>query len=147
VTLPIAASVTPVPLRPTGEPVTATLPVMVAVPVAAPAAVGENRTVMVQVPVATVRVPVQVPPTLEKGAVTATVTPVKDAVPVLVRVKVCVALLVPVVTFPKARGPPVTLTIGAAAGPEYSTAPISTVGPCGLVVLKKSWFGAPELLP
>src|ERR1700692_2799427 len=40
---------TPVPLRLTGEPAPATLPVIAAVPGAAPNAVGENATVMVQV--------------------------------------------------------------------------------------------------
>ena len=50
----------------TGEPVMATLAVMVSVPLTKPGgAIGENTTVMVQVAVATVRVPVQVPPTLE----------------------------------------------------------------------------------
>ena len=38
---------TPVPLRPTGEPETATLAVMVSVPDTGPAAVGENTTLMV----------------------------------------------------------------------------------------------------
>jgi hypothetical protein len=147
VTLAIGAAVKPVPVSCTAEPVTvALLPVMVTVPVAAPAAVGEKRTLMVQV-AATVRVPPQDPPARTKGAVTTTLMPVKVAVPVLLRVRVCEALLVPVATFPKARDVGVTLTIGAAAGPVYSTAPMSTLRPCGLTVPKKSWFGAPVLLP
>src|SRR6267154_224641 len=40
----------PVPLSATGEPVTLTLAVMVAVPVFAPVVVGENVTLIVQVP-------------------------------------------------------------------------------------------------
>src|SRR5258707_13041123 len=61
----VRTGVTPVPLRPTGEPVTATLALMVNVPVDAPAAVGVNTTLIVQLPVTTLRVAgagPQVPP-------------------------------------------------------------------------------------
>jgi len=52
----------PVPVRVTGEPVTVTFAVMVNVPFAAPGgAIGENTTLIVQVPAAGVSVPVQVP--------------------------------------------------------------------------------------
>jgi hypothetical protein len=82
----VALAAKPVPERRTGEPVTPTLALMVTEPVAAPTAVGENTTVMVQVPGASV--PVQVPPALANGAVTATVIPVKLAA-VIVEVRVC----------------------------------------------------------
>src|SRR5271169_4143449 len=109
-------SATPVPLSATGEPVISTLAVTVTVPVAAPVTVGENTTVMVQVPVVVVRVAPQVPPALENGAVTTTVMPVRLAVPVLCRVRVCAALVVPIATFPNASGPPVMLPIGVLPG-------------------------------
>ena len=54
---------TPVPVNATGEPVTGTLPVMVTVPVLAPALVGENLTMIVQVEAAA-KVAPQVPPCL-----------------------------------------------------------------------------------
>jgi hypothetical protein len=80
--------ITPVPLSATGDPVTVALvPVIVAVPLAAPAAVGLNRTLMVQV-AAAASVAVQLPPLRLKGAVTATAMPVKAPVPVLCSVKV-----------------------------------------------------------
>ena len=86
---------TPVPVSVTGEPVTATLPVIVTVPFAAPVAVGENTTLIVQLPPAP-SVAVQLPPERVNGAVTATVTPVRAAVPVLCSVSVRVELVVPV---------------------------------------------------
>jgi hypothetical protein len=87
-----------VPVKLTGEPVTSTLPVMVTVPVAGPAAVGENTTLMVQVAPAT-KVAPQKPPNdpvgRENGAVTTTVIPVRFAVPVLWSVRVWAVLVVP----------------------------------------------------
>ena len=61
------AGVTPVPLRFTGELVTATLAVMVNIPVKVPSAFGWNTTLMVQVPVPGVRVVPQVPPAVPLG--------------------------------------------------------------------------------
>ena len=62
----VTTPATPVPLRPTGEPVTVTLPVMVSVAFTRPGAVGENATLIVQV-LAPARVPVQVPPAAPAG--------------------------------------------------------------------------------
>ena len=83
-----APGVVPVPLNPTGEPETATLAVIVAVPLAgAGGAVGEKTTLIVQVDVAA-RVAVQVPAppcatvARENGPVNATMMPVAFAVPV-----------------------------------------------------------------
>ena len=56
---------TPVPVSDTGDPVTITLAVMVAVPFADPSTVGENTTLMVQVDAAA-KVAPQVPPVVEK---------------------------------------------------------------------------------
>jgi len=61
VKLALTVAATPVPLRATGEPLTVTLAVMVTVPVFAPAVVGENVTVIVQLAPAAKVVP-QVPP-------------------------------------------------------------------------------------
>src|SRR5580704_2736721 len=97
VTLAIAAPATPVPVSETGEPVTvAPVPVMVTEPVAAPAAVGLNRTKMVQFAPA-FRVAAQVPPFRLKGAVTVIAVIGKAAVPVLESVNVWLALFVLVV--------------------------------------------------
>jgi hypothetical protein len=139
-TLALEVEAIPVPVRVTGEPVTATFAVMVAVPVAAPVAVGENTTAMVQV-AAGASVAVQVPPDWENGAVTTTAIPVRLAPPVLCSVRVCAALVVPVVWLPKANGPPVTLAIAVAA-PTYSTAPASTKLLVFLALPKKSRLGA-----
>src|SRR5580700_8087412 len=85
-TVNVRTGATPVPVRPTGDPEIVTLPVMDAVPVDAPRAVGEYVTRIVQVEVAA-RVPPHVPPALANGAVTVTVIPVKLAPPVLFRVR------------------------------------------------------------
>src|SRR6516165_4710426 len=88
---------TPVPVSPTGEPVTATLARIVRVPVTVPRAVGVNTTLMVQVaPFA--RVAVQVPPAVPAGREKTAFEkvsemPVPGAVPVLCSVKVCAALV------------------------------------------------------
>src|SRR5712671_5220422 len=68
---------TPVPERPTGEPVTGTLAVMVTDPVAAPSTVGEKDTVIVHVAAAGGRVAPQVPPARANGPPTTTVIPVR----------------------------------------------------------------------
>jgi hypothetical protein len=78
---------TPVPLSETGEPVIATLLVIVKVPFTKPSAVGRNLTLIVQVAPAT-NVPVQVPPAAPvgrkyRGDENARVMPVTLAVPVL----------------------------------------------------------------
>jgi len=133
---------TPVPLSETGDPVTGTLAVMVAVPVAAPGVVGENTTLIVQV-AAAASVAVQVPPAApagrENGAVTATAMAVAPAVPVLCRVSVPGVLVVPSVTLPNASGPPVTLSTAILAVAWNSTAPISNT-----VVLPGSGRGFPK---
>jgi hypothetical protein len=66
---------TPVPLSATGELVTGTLASIDTVPFADPAAVGVNTMLIVQLLLAT-RVPPQVPPERENGAVTVTPMPV-----------------------------------------------------------------------
>ena len=146
--LKLTTEVKPVPLRPTGEPLTATpVAAMVAVPAGAgPIAVGENTTLIEQlVPAARVvrqlgapagKVPVLV---REKGAVIVTVIPVRVEPPVLCRVSICPTLVVLTAILPNANGPPVTM---AAAAPGWnSTAPASTK-PFFLALLKKSRFGA-----
>src|SRR6202051_5124705 len=137
--------VVPVPDSDTGEPVTRALPGIVAVPVAAPVVVGENTMLMVQV-LAAASVAVQVPPATpagrENGAVTATVTPVRLAVPVLCSVSVCAVLVVPTAQLPNASGPPVTLAFELATA--ISTAPMSKVPslvPSGRGLPKKSSGG------
>ena len=126
----LTTGVIPVPVRPTGEPVTPTLAVMVAVPVEAPTAVGEKTTLMVQVAPPPASVAAQVPPAapagLENGAVTTTVIPVKVAVPVLCRVRVCAVLVVPTTSYRMRAGPPVTLAIAVVPPATNSTAPAST---------------------
>ena len=107
----LTTGATPVPFSVTGEPVTATLAAMVAVPGFAPGgATGEKTTGIVQVAPA-LRVAPQVPPDREYGPVNVTAMPVNVAVPVLFRVSVCEALVVPSTTLPKFSGPPVTLAI------------------------------------
>jgi len=49
VSVAAGAPATPVPVRATGDPVTATFAAIVAVPATAPSAVGENATLIVQV--------------------------------------------------------------------------------------------------
>src|SRR5215472_8030251 len=100
------ATVTPLPLRVTGEPLTGTLAVMVKLPVTEPSAVGENTTFIVQfAPAARVAPQLGAPagngPTalLEKrGDEKASAIPVAVAVPVLCRVRFCDALVVPMRT-------------------------------------------------
>jgi hypothetical protein len=121
---------TPVPLKLTGDPVTATLPVIVSVPVtlAAGGAMGEKTTLMVQVaPKASVapHVPPAAPAGLEKrGEEKASAIPVRFAVPVLLSVSVFAALVEPSTTVPKARGPPVT----AATARGGTPVPVSATG-------------------
>ena len=106
VTVAVCVAARPVPVRATGEPVTATLPVIVTVPVEATAEVGENTTLMVQVELAGkagLQVPPAAPVGLENGAVTTTVMPVAVAPPALDRVRVCAVLVLPVTMLPKAR--------------------------------------------
>src|SRR6516165_6545499 len=125
--------VTPVPESATGEPLTGTLAVMVTVPAFAPVEVGENVTVIVQDAPAASTAP-QVPParanTAGGGAgevvATATAMLLASAVPVLCRVSVSAWLVEPVVTLPKASGPPVTFRIAVPPAPTNSTAPAST---------------------
>ena len=148
VRLALTTGATPVPVRVTGEPVTATLAVIVAEPVAGVVDVGVNVTVMVQVPATGVRVAVQVPPALANGAVTTTVMPVKLAVPVLCRVRVCGALVVPTATPVNVKGPPVTLAMATEVPPPTnSTAPESTAPFVFLEVPKKSTAGASVKAP
>src|SRR5712691_12911026 len=98
---------------------------------------------MVQVPGARVgpQVPAARPVARENPGEKASAIPVRFALPVLRSVRVRGALEVTGVltpTFPKLRGPPVTLAIGAAAAPANSTAPISNPVPCGRALPKKS---------
>ena len=119
----VAGVATPVPLSATGEPATATLARMVRVPLSAPAAVGENTTLMVQVAPAA-RVVVQVPPDCEKTPDEKTsVIPVPDAVPVLCSVRVFAELTVPTAQLPKLSGPPVTLSVATGTDEPNSIAP------------------------
>jgi hypothetical protein len=143
VTVAVCVAATPVPESATGEPVTVTLPVIAAEPVTAPAAVGINVTVMVQVEPA-VNIPVQVPPALVNGPVTATVTPVRLAPPVFDRVRVCAALVTPT-TLLKVSDVGETLAT-AYIGARYSTAPMSiaVLAISGLGLPKKSVDGAIE---
>jgi hypothetical protein len=137
---------TPVPLRDTGEPVTATLAVIVALPVVGPLAVGANTTLIVQeAPAASVPVqePAAVPVGREKGAVTTIVMPVADPPPVLLNVRVFAALVVPSVTLPKDSDVGETAST-AFGGGMTSTAPtsIGVPGSAGLGLPKKSVLGA-----
>ena len=101
-TVAVCVAAMPVPVRETGEPVTATLPVIVTVPVEATAVVGEKTTLMVQVE-PTAKVAAQLPPArpvgLANGAVTTTEMPVAPAPPVLESVRVCAALVLPASVF------------------------------------------------
>jgi hypothetical protein len=146
---PLTTGATPVPVRVTGEPLTATLPVIVAVPVEVTGAVGEKTTLIMQI-LRGAKVPVQFPPAApvgrEKGAVIATVIPVSVPAPVLCRMRVRAALVEPVPTFPNASGPPVTLAVALGA-PGNSTAPMSNPGPDGRGFPKKSVVGAPVAVP
>jgi hypothetical protein len=121
----LVTAATPVPERATGDPVTGTFAVMVAVPFTSPGVVGEKTTVIVQV-AAGANVAVQVPPDWAKGAVTTTVIPVKFPVPVLLRVRVFAAVVVVSTTLPNASEVGVTLPIATVA-PTYSIAPASTL--------------------
>jgi len=98
VTEKVRVAAAPVPLSETGEPPTATLAAKVAVPVAAPTAVGVNTTLTVQLAPAA-KVAVQVPPAapvgLENRAVIVTPIPVAGAPPELISVRGWEALVVP----------------------------------------------------
>ena len=151
----LSATATPVPPRITCEPLTAALPVIVSAPLKALSALGENTTLIVQVPAGAKAVP-QVPARspaarLKRGAAVpfeanASVMPVRAAVPVLCKVSVIGSRVVVLfATLPKFSGPPVTLATAAGVPPDpapNSTAPESTA----LLVLralpKKSTFGA-----
>jgi hypothetical protein len=127
--LALTTAATPVPLRPTGEPFTATFAVIVRVWFTVPAAVGEKTTLMVQFEPAARVVP-QVPPAdpagrAKVGDEKARAMPVAPALPEFWSVSVRDELVVPVTTLPKASGPPVTVST-AEAGPLNSTAPMST---------------------
>src|SRR5450631_1096920 len=96
----------PVPLRVTGEPATGKLPLMLAVPVAGPLAVGWNTTLIWQVPPAgsvggaVGQLPPAAPVGRENGPVKTTTIPVRATLPVLCRVRVSEPLVVPGVTLP-----------------------------------------------
>jgi hypothetical protein len=146
----LTTGATPVPVRVTGEPLIATLPVIVAEPVEVTSAVGEKTTLTMQI-LAGAKVVPQFPPAApvgrEKGAVITTVIPVSVPAPVLCSVRVREGeLVVPVATFPNAIGPPVTLA-AAGEGPGNSTAPMSNPGPDGRGFPKKSLGGAPVAVP
>ena len=89
-TFAIATAATPVPVRDTGEPLTATLAVIVAVPFAAPRLLGEDLTLIVQVVAASRRsaVPAGAPAGRENRAVTEPRSS-QGTVPVLCSVGVC----------------------------------------------------------
>jgi hypothetical protein len=76
----------PVPLNDTGEPVTATLPVMASVPVAAPGVVGLKTTRMVQLAPPARVVPHESPVPRENGPVNVAVRPVKATPPELLSI-------------------------------------------------------------
>lgn len=121
---------TPLPVSETGEPVTATLAFIATwPPTTRPSVVGLNTMLNVQVAPAA-RVAPQVPPGTPagraKGPVNIKPIPVAAAVPVLWRVRVCAALVVPSAWFPKFSVVGVTLSIAVAAPPLVgSTAPIA----------------------
>jgi len=145
---------TPVPLSVTGEPVTATVDVRVSEPPARPFAVGLNTTFMVQLapaakPAAKVAA-VHEPPDWENSLdpEMARVIAAEAAAPLLVNVSVFAALVVPVTTFPKANGPPVTASTGTGGVDPNSTAPGSNLAlspGSGLRLPKKSNLGTSEL--
>jgi hypothetical protein len=149
----LSAGARPVPLNATGEPVTVTFAVMVAVPVAAPAAVGENTTLIVQVDAAA-RSPVQVPPAepvgLKNGPVKTTGMPVAVVPPVLLSVRVWAALVVPTVWAPNASDVGFTASTAGvvAVWVTNSTAPMSMwveLPVSGRGLPKKSVAGAEPL--
>src|SRR5579863_5792602 len=121
-------AVTLLPVRVTGEPVTATLAAIVRVPLVVPAVAGAAKTtLMVQVAAAAsvvVQVPPPPPPGRENLVVNVRPMPVPAAVPVLCNVSVCVALVVPDAVL-KVNGPPVTLStafpVAAVAVPANAT--------------------------
>src|SRR4029077_7160841 len=80
-------SLTPFPLRATGEPLTPTLAVIVTLPATGPGAVGENTMLIVQLPAAVNVVPHE-PPERPNGADTETEIPVAVAPPLLYSVSV-----------------------------------------------------------
>src|ERR1700692_3479907 len=101
---------TPAPVSATGEPVTVyPVEVMAMEPVAAPTAVGEKVTVMVQFAPAAKVVP-HPPGARAKGPVTAIVMLVNAAPPVFVSVTFCDPLVELTTTFPKARAVGATAT-------------------------------------
>src|ERR1700687_2419774 len=135
-----AALSTPVPLSATGEPMTGTLAVMASVPVAAPAAVGRNTTLMVQV-VPAARVVPQVPPAAPagraKGPVNAKVMPVAVVPPVFLSVRVCAERLVP-------NASDVGDTLRTATPLVWNSTAPTSIAPAisGLGLPKKSLVGA-----
>jgi hypothetical protein len=151
----VARAATTVPESDTGEPVTGTLAAIVTVPAAAPRAVavtGAKTTLIVQLapaanekPAVVLQVPPADPVGRENGAVTVMLTPVSAAPPVLLNVSVCDGLVVPRAQVPNASDVGVTLPAGV-GGITTSTAPMSTPGPCGREVPKKSIGGAPIAL-
>jgi hypothetical protein len=147
VTVAVRTGAKPVPLSATGEPATATLARMVSVSLYDCAAVGANVTLMVQVPPAAKVVPQLPPPAVGRANTDDEKLrrmPVAPAVPVLCRVRVLVALVVPTATLPKFSGPPVTLSIATGAWEPISTAPGSkyvSVPGSGLELPKKSSLG------
>jgi hypothetical protein len=123
-------------------------PEIVRLPVAGPAAVGENTTFMVQValmPRLVVQVPPAAPVGRANGAVTLIPPMVSAASPVFDSVTVCAELVVPTLTDPKASDVGETVALGY-ADPATSTAPISICVPAtsGLGLPKKSVDGATE---
>ena len=140
VTLALITEGAPVPLRDTGEPATTKLPVMLAVPLAGPSAVGVNTTLMEQFPPAPSVVP-QVPPDWENGAVKvkATAIPVRVTLPVLRSVSCNGALGVPGATLPKFSGPPVTEIVGGLT--------VKTTGALVPALVVTATFAAPNTAP
>ena len=139
---PLTTGGIPVPLRPTGEPVTGTLAAMVTVPAAGPA-VGENVTVIVQFCSKAV---------VRQGASAGASSACErrrdsdrnagqKCVARVVQCQKSLVLVEPTATLPKLSGPPVTLAT-AAAGTTNSTAPTSNTPAWGRVVPKKSVLGA-----
>jgi hypothetical protein len=119
---------------------------MVSVPVTAPVVAGVNTTLMVQV-APTFKVVPQVPPAVARantdGEKVSAIL-LAPAVPVLCRVRVLAALVVPTATLPKFSGPPVTLSIATGAWEPNSTAPGSkcaSVPGSGLELPKISSLG------
>jgi hypothetical protein len=150
VTVTPIGGATPVPVRPTGEPVivAAVAEMVILVLYATGGAVGLNTTLMVHVVGAAIvpapRVAPQVPPAAPAGRANgdgmATAIPA-SAAPGLLRVSVCGALVVPSATFPKLND--VGVTDGLRSGllePWNSTAPMSTL----FVGTKGSGLGLPK---